>query len=279
MKINYKRLYKVLSMMAVAFIIGMFYPYTANSRIETNTTPDLSADQLRAVVVEDFEDEGKVGGEEGWRVVTEPKELKDSSKKEKNPIVSLEYKIIQGKPNDLKPEDWASNNKGTKERFDKCFGMKFQFKYPGFNSVHIEPPVITVNKEKKRAIPLPGKARAISMWVHGRGHDYNLECWVEDYRGNVHIVKMGSTNFIGWRPLKGFIPITVPQVVESYPQTRFTKIIRFVLRANPDAGTEEVFYFFDQMKVLTDEYESNFDGQKLHEAFNKDSKEEDKGGK
>ncbi|MBP7603040.1 MAG: hypothetical protein KBA15_03880, partial [Spirochaetes bacterium] len=90
---------------------------------------------------------------------------------------------------------------------------------------------------------------------------------VKDYRGDVHILKLGSLNFVGWRPLRAFIPENVPQETQSYPQTRVTKIVRLVIRATPYAGTEDVYMFFDQLKVLTDVFEVNFDGQNLHKAF------------
>ena len=76
---------------------------------------------------------------------------------------------------------------------------------------------------------------------------------------------------MGWRPLKVEIPVSVPQKFESFPQTRVTKITRFVLRADPAAQREELmetaYFFFDQIKVLTDTYEVNFDGNELHKVF------------
>ena len=71
--------------------------------------------------------------------------------------------------------------------------------------------------------------------------------------------------------MKVFIPASIPQSYESYPQTRVTKITRFVLRAQDSASgaelIENTYFFFDQLKVLTDTYEVNFDGSDLHRAF------------
>ncbi len=278
MNFNYRRSTIMVLCAAVAFVAGLMSPRAARSAIETNVKPDLSAEQLKIVVVEDFEDSSKVGSAEGWKISTVPAELKD--KGDKNPVEILESKLVKGKPNDLKPEDYAANGKGTKDKFENCLGIHFQFKYPGYNSVHLEPPLVKLNgeKEKRRAIPLPGQAKAISLWFHGRGNDYKLETWVEDYRGNVHILKLGSVNFVGWRPLKTYIPINIPQKIDSYPQTKFLKIVRFVLRANPDEPANEIFMFFDQLKVLTDDFEVNFDGQKLDEAFKKGGDSGEKSG-
>ena len=111
---------------------------------------------------------------------------------------------------------------------------------------------------QERGIELPGRSKAISLWVHGRGNPYNLEIWVKDYKGDTHILKCGSVNFVGWRPIKVSIPTFIPQSTESFPQTRVTKIVRFVLRAQPGQPTQELvadnYFFFDQLKVLTDIY-------------------------
>jgi hypothetical protein len=76
--------------------------------------------------------------------------------------------------------------------------------------------------------------------------------------------------------MKVAIPISVPQEFESFPQTRITKITRFVIRAVPNAPREELmevaYFFFDQVKVLTDTYEVNFDGNELHKVFDGGSK-------
>jgi hypothetical protein len=55
----------------VLFITGyLLIPQRGFSRIQTNVAPDISADQLKAFVVEDFEDESKIGSEDGWRLTT-----------------------------------------------------------------------------------------------------------------------------------------------------------------------------------------------------------------
>ncbi len=237
---------------------GFMSPLTVHPRIVTNVEPDISADQLKAIVVEDFEN---AGDEAKWEVETVPKMLQNPKNPEDNPVDSLEIKFINGSPSDMVPEKWASNNKGLKK--EKCLGIHFKFKYPGHNSVHIIP---------KETIPLIGRSRGISLWFHGRGNEYELECWVEDYNGQTHILKFGSVNFVGWRPLKTYIPANIPQKIESYPQSRYLKIKRFVIRAEPEARTVDTYMFIDQIKVLTDDYEVNFDGQELHKVFKGETK-------
>jgi len=270
---KYTRFIAIFVVMAGMVFVGVF-PEKAQSRIVTNVQPDISAEQYNALVVEDFETQSD------WVVETVPKKHQDPKK---DPVPVLELKYIDGGPADLIPEKWSPLNKGLDKK--KCLGVHFKFRYPGFNSVHLLPPlevqwddptkkVLTYDSRtgqevQERAIQLPGRAKAISVWVHGRGNNYDLEVWVKDYKGDVHILKMGSLNFVGWRPMKAYIPEYVPQETNSYPQTRVTKIVRFVIRAKPDAGSEDVFLFFDQIKVLTDTFEVNFDGQNLHQLMEK----------
>lgn len=272
---NNKYFNKFLPVLVCGFTViavGLLAPEKANSRMNTNTPADISESELKAVVVEDFEKASD------WTLESVPKKNNDAKK---NPVPALESKYVEGNPSDLQPERWTPDKKGMEKK--QCLGIHFKFKYPGYNSVAVIPPpevqwddptkkVMTYDSRsgveiQERAIELPGRAKGVSLWFHGRGNPYILECWVKDYKGDVHILKMGSLNFVGWRPLKAWIPTNVPQETMSYPQTRITKIVRFVIRGLPEAPSEDVYMFFDQIKVLTDVFEVNFDGQQLHKVF------------
>lgn len=242
--------------LALLITVISVMPDKGEAKVITNVPSDISSEELRAVVVEDFEQSGN------WQISSTPKQFKSDNEKAqvKNPVPILELKFLAGAPSDMIPEKWSSNGKGLEKK--QCLGIHYQFKYPGDNSVHVIP---------AEPIRLPGKARGLSLWVHGRGNSYNLECWVKDYNGNVHILKFGSINYVGWRPLTVEIPAYIPQVIESYPQTKILTLERFVLRSEAMTTLEEVYVFFDQLKVLTDVYEVNFDGQELDKAF-KDGK-------
>jgi len=268
-----KNIYKIILLsfllIFIGIVSGVFRPDAAQSKIITNVPADISEDQLKAIVIEDFEN---AGNESKWLIEAIPKKLDKPKKPEDNPVHILELKFIDGSPSDMVPEAWAANNMGLQNK--KCLGVHFQFMYPGYNSVHIIPTYKIEGSrdpsgrlQEREGIKLPGRAKGISLWFHGRGHPYTLECWVEDYTGEVHILKFGSVNFVGWRPLKAYIPVNIPQKMDSYPQTRFLAIKRFVLRAEPTAQTQEIYMFIDQIKVLTDEYEVNFDGKDLEKAF------------
>ena len=278
----------LISAFIVAF--GFMTAKEAGSRVMTNIAPDLSGEELRAVVIEDFENSQittELNGD-GWYVETSPKKYEragtEEKLKRKDPVLLLEMKFVNGGPSDLRPEEGSVTNLGkTKE---KILGLKFKFRYPGNNSVSMlapkevdwkdKKPYLRMNyatgkEEQMRGLQLPGNAKAVSVWVHGRGNPYDLEAWLEDHRGDTHILKFGSANFVGWRPMKAYIPASVPQTYESYPQTKVTRITRLVLRAQTHRPNEELitdtYFFFDQMKVLTDTYEVNFDGEELHNVF------------
>ncbi|MFW6365198.1 MAG: flagellar filament outer layer protein FlaA [Spirochaetota bacterium] len=227
------------------------YMKPAHSQLVTNVPPDISAEELEALVVEDFENSPE------WTVETDPRDLEgENANTEKDPVTTLELKIVDGSPSDLKPEAWQADDMGTQKT--KVLGVNYEFKYPGYNVVYLIPP---------DPIQLPGRAKGLSLWVHGRGNDYYLEAWIKDYTGSTHILKFGSINFVGWKPLSVDIPAYIPQSVESYPQTKILTIERLVIRADPSERVRNTFFFFDQIKVLTQTYEVNFDGMGLENAF------------
>jgi hypothetical protein len=260
-----KKLLMTLIPLGAVAIIGIVVSVTsADAKIITNVPPDISSLDIKAVVVEDFE-----GDLSGWKAEPTPKKFvtTDANKLKKDPVVACDLKAIKGAPADLVPEKYSSDNKGIKK--EQCLGLHFQFKYPGNNSIALIPPA---------PIRLPGRVKGISIWVHGRGKDLSLEAFVKDYTGNTHVLKFGSLNYVGWKPLKVMVPEFIPQSAESYPQTKTLVIDRFVVRVSPnenivdDKGLqEEAFVFFDQLKVLTESFEVNFDGQDLDKAFKSDT--------
>jgi len=302
MNIKNKRMFILTLCMAVSFVINVSVR-NADSKIVTNLPADVTGDETRALVIEDFENLKLAGErgvkleEDGWYVASTPKEFtpKESTTaektKKKNPVMALELKPVDSGPNDLKVEDEYSPTKLGKEK-KKVLGVHFRFMYPGNNSVSLEPPLEVDWKERtlvktydqaarqdvsERGIQLPGRAKSISMWVHARGFPYTLELWVKDYKGDVHILEKQSINFVGWKPLTFEIPENIPQTSDTYPVTRVAKLVRMVIREVTNVTGEysgssvrnssDVYVFFDQIKVLTDTYEVYFDGQDLHKAF------------
>ena len=274
----------------------------ADSKIITHVKGDVSESETRALVVEDFEN-FKVAAkleDDGWFVSTNPKEYTkgdEETNKRKNPVLRLDVRSVDGGSSDMKVEEDTSPTGLGKEK-KKVLGINYQFRYPGNNTISIEPPFEVDWKERtpvltydaalrkevqERALQLPGRIKAISLWVHARGFPYTLELWIKDYKGEVHILRKQPVSFIGWQPLTFDVPIFIPQTADTYPVTRVVKLIRVVLRettriagerAIAANSTSNAYIFLDQIRVLTDTYEVYFDGIELHKAFegNSDSK-------
>lgn len=220
---------------------------------------DVDAMELRSIIVE--------GWETGpWDAIAKPGP----------PESTVEVNTVNGIPRNL---SFDENNK-------KSMGLRFQFIYPGNNTVILTPPEDRVVKRyagqldennqprfiEVPGIELPGKVHAVSVWVLGRGNAYSLEGWIQDWKGDTHIYKFGSLDYIGWRPLTIEIPESVPQDVNSYPQTKTLILKKLVLRSKPQVSQEKVVLFFDSLKVLTDMYDLFFDGADLY--FDEEDKED-----
>ncbi len=264
--------------------------------VETAIGFDLDSSELRSITVESW-DRDYSGGGYGWEVLTD----KDTrTKGPYQPIASnlqaeREVKLIKGTPADVK------YNLGKDDV--RILGLKFAFTFPGYNVVTIRPPAVdhyTIERPRpylnelaiaenykarscfqnpalstslktQRAqmvdciigIELPGKVEKISVWVLGRGNEYSLEGWIEDWKGDVYILKFGSLDYVGWRPLTVNIPKSLPQEVDSFPQIKTIVFKQFKIRSTPKTSLESVYLFFDELKILTNIFEPHFDGAQV----------------
>ncbi len=254
-------------------LIPILYSFTAisgKSAIKTLNGDDTDGMELKSVQVEGFESEAWTavvtpGDPEAIPAVVDANGAPNQGEKWNSPEVGL--KGEGNKP--CRPQNLAND-----ESNKKCLGLRFKFIYPGKNVVALMPPASRKiyrtldeldhnNKPKIQETPgikLPGKVKALSVWVLGRGNDYTLEAWVQDWKGTTHVLKMGSVNFVGWRPLSAKVPVGVPQDIDTYPQTKNLVLTKLVLRSKPTANTEKVVIFFDSVKVLSDVYDVHFDG-------------------
>lgn len=249
----------ILSIVAAAITGFWLVTEVSGMKIDTLMGSDVDSKELRSIIIEGWE-------VEPWQIKAHP--AAPESMKDVN--------LVEGRPKNLAFDE---TNK-------KSMGVKFQFVFPGHNRIELIPPEsrkvkryqgqLDENKQPKYfevpGIELPGKVKAVSVWVLGRGNNYNLEGWIEDWRGDTHIYQFGNLDFIGWKPLTIEIPKTVPQDVESYPQTKTLIFKKFIIRSTPTTSQEKVILFFDSLKVLTDMYDLYFDGADMH--FDEEDKKE-----
>ncbi len=291
----------LLTGVIAALAIGLS---TARSQagVETAIGSDVSSDELRAITVESW-DQDYSGGGYGWEAHTDKDDTKNGDPYQpqySNLQVEREVKLIKGTPRDIR------ENEGYEKA--RIYGLKFAFTFPGYNVITLQPPHVdhyvverprpfmneqalegtykprSCYKDPERSkitrtnrgqfvdclygVELPGSVKKISVWVAGRGNEYTMEAWLEDWTGASHILKFGSLDFVGWRPLSVEIPRNVPQDVDSFPQTKSLVLKSLKIRATPETSLETVYLFFDELRVLTDVFEVHFDGAQI--SFDQD---------
>jgi len=268
----------------------------AQNGVATAIGSDVQANELRAITIETW-DRDYSGGGYGWEAYTS--EDADEARNAEyqfsyaNPKVEREVKMIRGTPRDIK------YNQNYEQAYIFALKFAFTFPgfntvsikpprvdhymierpRPSLNetavfdenyaqpSCYDDPTLSQYNNENRpimvdcvNGIDMPGVVHQISVWVLGRGNEYDMEAWIEDWRGDSHILDFGSLDFIGWRPLVVDVPKSIPQDIDSYPQIKTLVFKQFKIRAKPETSLEPVYLFFDELRVLTDVFEVHFDG-------------------
>jgi hypothetical protein len=157
----------------------------------------------------------------------------------------------------------------------KSLGIQGSFDRRGYNWVDIYPTEADVRTE----IPLLGRTRAIDVWVWGANLNYTLEAYIRDNRGMIHIIPLGSLRYIGWKNLRANVPEGIPLVANVMPRGTYdTSFVKFRLWTDPNertylglerdaqGGISKIIPFYvyiAQLKVLTDVFESIYDGDQL----------------
>jgi hypothetical protein len=77
---------------------------------------------------------------------------------------------------------------------------------------------------------------------------------------------MDSIQFAGWRNMVAKIPSSLPQARRYIPRYQALEITKLVIWTAPDEKVDDFYVFFDEVNVLTDLFESRFDGDNLADA-------------
>ncbi|MDR0456984.1 MAG: flagellar filament outer layer protein FlaA [Treponema sp.] len=142
----------------------------------------------------------------------------------------------------------------------KSLGIHGRFDRRGFNWIDLHP----VGADGAAfEIPMPGRVRYIDMWAWGSNLDYLVEAYVRDFQGVVHIIKLGSLAYTGWRNLRANIPGYIHQSKRVLPNLAQLRFIKFRIWTQPSENVDNFYIYLKQFKVLTDVFESTFDGDEL----------------
>jgi hypothetical protein len=163
----------------------------------------------------------------------------------------------------------------------KSLGIWGKFDRQGFNWIDIYPVEAGSDDDgdgfNNAEIPIPGRLQYMDVWVWGSNLDYNLEAYFRDYQGVVHVVDVGRLNYQGWKNLQVRIPARIPQSKRVLPRLAALTFIKFRVWTPPTEPVADFRIYFDQFKILTDTYETLFDGdelalpERIEELWNADS--------
>jgi hypothetical protein len=155
-------------------------------------------------------------------------------------------------------------------------GVQFAFDRLGYNFLEFIP-VADQNGADGKPVPtgiaIPGRVKNLDMWVWGSNFNFYLDVHLRDYRGMIHVLRLGDINYKGWRNLKIDIPSSIPQDVKYVPARKSLELVKIVMWTRPeetvtggldDSGkTVPLFVYLDHIKVITDMFENPFDGSTL----------------
>jgi hypothetical protein len=167
------------------------------------------------------------------------------------------------------------NNRDGKEL--RSLGIWGKFKRMGYNWIDIYP---TLKSEGEDAgpyeIPIPGRVRYLDMWVWGSGLNYYIEAYLRDEQGVTHTLYLGNVRYQGWKNLRVLVPTNIPQrrriildptsintlSVEDR-NSIYLKFVKFRIWTTPREEVANFYIYLDQFKVLTDTFESLYDGDEM----------------
>jgi hypothetical protein len=154
----------------------------------------------------------------------------------------------------------------------KSLGIWGKFDRRGFNWIDIYP-TGSGNAEEggggggeegaPAEIPMPGRSQILDVWVWGSNLSYQLEAYVRDYRGITHVLPMGSIHHTGWKNIKINIPKIIPQGKRVLPRLASLTFVKFRIWTGPTEPVNNFYIYFDQLKLLTDTFETHYDGEEL----------------
>jgi hypothetical protein len=148
----------------------------------------------------------------------------------------------------------------------KSLGIWGRFDRRGYNWIDVYP-VKSGGGDDDEAepfeIPIPGRISYMDLWVWGSNLDFYLEAYLRDHEGVVHNIYMGNIGHTGWKNIRARIPNNVKQSKRILPRLAGLSFVKFRIWTQPTEKVHDFYVYLDQFKVLTDVFESLYDGDEL----------------
>jgi hypothetical protein len=156
-----------------------------------------------------------------------------------------------------------SFNRGTATAPSGSFGIWGKFDRQGYNWIDLYPTVGEDDASEPVKILIPGHVYYLDLWVWGANLNYTIEAYVEDYRGIVYTIPMGSLAYQGWKNLRVAIPTNIPQDKKTLPRLETLKFLKFRVWTMPTERVDNFYMYISQFKALTDGFVTDYDGDRL----------------
>jgi len=162
-------------------------------------------------------------------------------------------------------------NPRNSEETLRSLGVHGQFDRKGYNWVDLYPVKADDENGKAAEIPIPGRVNNIDCWVWGANLKYYIEIYIRDYRGVVYPLRLGEISYPGWRNLRITIPTSIPQERRVLPSYAGLTFVKFRIWTMPVERVDNFYVYFKQLRVLTDMFETLYDGSDLSDPEYVDS--------
>ncbi|MCL2833739.1 MAG: flagellar filament outer layer protein FlaA, partial [Treponema sp.] len=143
----------------------------------------------------------------------------------------------------------------------KSLGIWGKFDRRGYNWIDVYP--VSGDDNEPFEIPIPGRLSYLDMWVWGANLQYYIEVYLRDYQGVVHNLYLGSIAHQGWKNLRVQVPTSIPQSRRALPRVGGLSFVKFRIWTTPAERVDNFYIYFNNFKVLTDVFETLFDGNDL----------------
>ncbi|MDR1836239.1 MAG: flagellar filament outer layer protein FlaA [Treponema sp.] len=150
----------------------------------------------------------------------------------------------------------------------RSLGLNGRFDRMGYNWIDLYPVLANDPDENPYEIQIPGRVINMDMWVWGANLKFYIDVFVRDYRGVIHSIRLGDIAYAGWRNLRVNVPTTIPQSRRILPSYAGLTFVKFRIWTQPVERVDNFYIYFKQLKVLTDMFETYFDGNDLADPQN-----------